>query len=66
MLLGFFTRFAAKLLAIVMLVALLAVHSQGSFAEAELVISLLGGALGLLAAGGGKWQMTTKDAPWLS
>lgn len=64
-LLGVFTRLAAKLLAIVMIVALLTAHMGGPWKSAELPIALLGGLLALWGIGGGKWQVTKKEClPW--
>lgn len=54
---GYQLRFAAKLLAVIMVVALLTVHVKGTFASAELAISLLGGTLALAGLGGGAWQL---------
>jgi len=56
-LVGYQLRFAAKLLAIVMVVALLTVHVKLPFASAELPIALLGGAIALMGVGGGEWQL---------
>ncbi len=56
-LVGYQIRFAAKLLAITMIVALLTVHVKGPFASAELAIALLGGTLALAGLGGGTWQL---------
>ncbi len=55
---GVFTRVAAKLLAIIMIVALLVVHTKQPFASALLPIALLGAILGLLGVGGGDWIVT--------
>ncbi len=56
-LVGYRIRFASKLLAITMLMALLVVHVKGPFASAELAIALLGSTLALAGVGGGKWQL---------
>lgn len=65
-LLGLFTRLAAKLLAIVMLVALFTAHWGGPWKSAELPIALLGGLCALMTIGGGKWQVLRKwdCLPW--
>lgn len=60
-LLGIFTKAAAKLLAINMIVALLIVHTRMPWATAELPLVLLGGCLVLLGCGGGKWILLNKD-----
>ncbi len=54
--LGIWVRFAAKLLAIIMIVALLTVHMKMGFAQSELVIALLGSTLAISMLGGGDWQ----------
>jgi len=58
---GAYLRFAAKLLAIVMIVALLVVHAGGPFTEAIPALSLLGSSLALMFMGGGDWMLTKKD-----
>jgi putative oxidoreductase len=64
LILGIWTRLAAKLLAITMLVALLTVHLNGGFAQAELVIALLGSTLAITMLGGGEWQwMAGNECP---
>lgn len=60
-LLGFFTRVAAKLLMIDMIVALLAVHTHMPWQSAELPLVLLGASAGLLGCGGGGWKIWNKD-----
>lgn len=64
-LLGVYTRFTAKLLAIVMLVALFTAHWGGPWKSAELPIALLGGLCALVGVGGGKWQLLKNEClPW--
>jgi len=58
---GFFVRAAAKLLAIVMLTALLFVHTKMPFSAAELPLALLGANLALFGLGGGDWVISKKD-----
>ena len=53
---GVFTKMAATLLAIVMVVAILTVH-LGDIATGELAIALLGANLGLMAVGAGDWKV---------
>lgn len=60
-LLGVFTKAAAKLLAINMLVALLVVHTRMPWVAAELPLVLLASCLVLLGCGGGKWKLLNKD-----
>jgi len=52
--LGYFTRLWAFLIAVIMSVAILAVHWGSGFAGMEFPIALLGGALSLLLSGGGR------------
>ena len=54
---GIYARLAAKLLAIIMIVALLFVHTKLPWATAELPLVLLGGSLAIMAMGGGKWRL---------
>lgn len=61
-LLGLYTRIAAGLLAIIMLVALLVVHIKGPFASAELAIALLGATLALWGVGGGAYRVFKRKA----
>lgn len=56
-LLGVYLRAAAFFLGIVMIVALLVVHTKMPFDNAELPIALLGGLIALKAFGGGAWQL---------
>lgn len=64
-LLGVYIRFAAKLLGVVMIVALLTAHLGGPWKSAELPIALLGGLCALVGIGGGKWQVMKKEClPW--
>lgn len=58
---GIYTRFAAKLLAIIMIVALLTAHLGGPWKSAELPIALLGGLLAIATIGGGNWQCCAKS-----
>jgi putative oxidoreductase len=55
--LGVYIRFAAKLLALVMVVALLTVHLHGAFGMAMAPIALLGSTIALFCLGGGEWQL---------
>lgn len=64
-LLGLYLRFFAKLLGVVMIVALLTAHLGGPWKSAELPIALLGGLIALWGVGGGKWQVTKNEClPW--
>lgn len=65
--LGVWVRLASKLLAIIMLVALLTVHIKGSFAMAELPIVLFGATIAISMLGGGNLQcMKNKEGmDWL-
>jgi len=58
---GVYLRFFSKLLAIVMIVALLVVHAGGEFKAAMAPIALLGSTLALMFMGGGDWMLTKKD-----
>lgn len=58
---GVYLRFFAKLLAIIMLVALLLVHAGGTFQAAMAPFALLGSTLALMFMGGGDWMLTKKD-----
>ena len=59
---GVYIRAAAKMLAITMIVALLAVHARFTgWMQAELPFALLGSTLALLTLGGGNWVVTKKD-----
>ena len=58
---GFYLRAAAKSLAVVMLVALLVVHTRAAWGMAELPLVLFGACLALLETGGGDWMVSTKD-----
>ena len=60
---GLYTRYAAKLLAIVMIVAILFVHLKNGdpFQQWYLAFSLLGSTLALAGVGGGKWQLMKKS-----
>jgi len=60
-LLGVYLRAAAKMLSVVMIFALLLVHTRLPLASAELPLALLGGALTLLFVGGGSFMLTQKD-----
>lgn len=55
---GLYTRLAAKILAINILVALLLVHTKGTWMQAELPLVLLGGLLSLAACGAGDWRLS--------
>lgn len=59
--LGVYTRFFAKLLAVIMLVALLTVKIKSGFQAARIDIALLGSTLALTALGGGEWQLIKKE-----
>lgn len=61
LILGVYPRAAAKLLGIVMVVALLVVHTGGTWQMAELPIVALGGCLAILGAGAGNWVLSKKD-----
>lgn len=58
---GVYARFMSKLLIVDMVVALLLVHTQGPFVQAELALVLLGGSLAILGAGPGAWTILNKD-----
>lgn len=62
--LGIWTRLWAKLLFIIMVVALLVVHLQAGFAQSELAISLLGGSFAIAMLGGGEWQWMKDNECW--
>jgi len=57
LILGIWVRCFAKLLFVVMLVALFTVHIPGSFAGAMTPIALLGSTLAVALLGGGAWQL---------
>jgi len=63
--LGIFTRLAGLGLAIIMLGALLIVHlGAGDFGPmAQATLALLGGSMGMVAAGGGKWKAWSCKCP---
>ena len=54
---GVYIRFAAKLLAIAMLIALFVAHVPGPFSEAMSAFTFLGGSLAIMFLGGGDWQL---------
>lgn len=56
-LVGFLTSWAAGLLAITMIVALVTAHAGGPLNEAFTAIALLGSSLALMATGAGKWRV---------
>ena len=58
---GVYLRCFAKLLAVIMLVALLTVKIQSGFKAARLDIALLGSTIALAALGGGNWQLIKKE-----
>lgn len=58
---GVYLRLSAKLLAIVMIVALLTVHVGMPFKQSMAPLALLGSTLALMFLGGGKWMLTQKD-----
>lgn len=58
---GVYLRCFAKLLAVIMLVALLTVKIQSGFKAARLDIALLGSTIALAALGGGTWQLIKKE-----
>jgi len=60
--LGIYTKEFAKLLAIIMLVAILKVHLGGGFKGMEYQISLLGGSLALAGLGAGPWRLIKKES----
>jgi len=60
--LGIFTKEVAKVLAVVMIVALLTAHINQPFARAELAIALLGGSLALAGLGAGPWRLIKKES----
>jgi len=62
--LGIWVRFAAKVLFIIMVIAVLTVHLKGGFAQAELVIALLGGTFAITMLGGGQWQWMRDNECW--
>lgn len=56
-LLGAYLRFAAVWLAVIMVVAMLTVHSGGPFVGYFLPLSVLGGCLSLLGTGAGRYRL---------
>ena len=60
-LLGVWTRFAAKLLAIIMVVAFLTVGLKGGFKASQIMIALLGSTSAIALLGGGSWQWMAKN-----
>lgn len=58
---GLYTRLAAKFLAINILVALLLVHTKGTWIQAELPLVLFGGLLALSACGAGVWRLSQRQ-----
>ncbi len=61
-LLGVYTKEAAKLLAIIMLVAILKVHLGNGFKGMEFQLSLLGGSLALAGVGAGHWRLLKNES----
>ena len=55
---GLWTRLAAKVLAINILFALLLVHTKAPWAQAELPLVLFGGLMALSACGAGSWRLS--------
>lgn len=67
LILGVYLRCFAKLLAVIMLVAILTVKAQSGFKAARLDIALLGATIALAALGGGGWQLIKKECfSWCS
>lgn len=62
-LLGVFTRIAAGWLAIIMVVALLAVHAKGPYMAALLPIMMLGATLALAGVGAGRYRLVPMECP---
>jgi len=63
LILGIFTRFAAKLLAIVMIVAILSVHIKNGFLGElgfEIPLLYLTGFISLMLTGAGKWSLESE------
>lgn len=60
--LGVYTKEVAKLLAIIMLVAILKVHLGGGFKGMEYQLALLGGSLALAGVGAGKWRLLKRES----
>lgn len=60
-LLGIYAKEAAKFLVVVMVVALLVVHTRAPWARAELPLALLGGALAISGLGAGPWRLVKKE-----
>lgn len=58
---GIYCRVGAKLLAVVMLVALLTAHAGGPWSAAELPLVLLGATLALAMGGAGSFVVMKKD-----
>ncbi|MDA1038253.1 MAG: DoxX family protein [bacterium] len=61
MLVGVWVRTVSLLLALVMIVALLTVHTGAPYAAAELPIVLLGATLAIHGIGAGDWRLTAKE-----
>lgn len=61
LILGFYTKLAAKFLVINMVMALLLVHTKLPWSAAELPLVLLGGLLAIMGLGAGKYRVGKKD-----
>lgn len=60
-LLGVFARYAACVLSIILIVAMLTIHRTGPFTGFFLPLSLLGGTLAILGGGAGKWRLVKTE-----
>lgn len=60
-LLGIFTRYAATLLAVTMLVATIVMLRSGPFMGAALPLAMLGGCLALMGTGAGKFRLVKTE-----
>ncbi len=61
-LLGIYTKEVSKLLAIIMIVALLTAHRGGPLQMATPAISMLGATLALAGVGAGKWRLVKNES----
>ncbi len=61
-LLGVYTKEVAKLLAIIMVVALLTAHRAGPLSAATPAIAMLGATLALAGVGAGPWRLVKKES----
>ncbi len=57
LILGVYVRLFAKLLFVVMIIALFTVHIPGPFAGAMTPLALIGSTIAVLMLGGGEWQV---------